>query len=390
MLLGVLSGVRKSLMTALISDIMDQSGTPQHPLDWTNPDQWIAERLSGPQSDLAKRIWLESDRTINPRHLRGSYYFIGSHQLLDVDANGVYQVTGRSEAFRNNDSELVRQIDESESLPQLLGILATKTLAKRADLLPEWSEYLREHTNYRSESSIKSALHYRMQNLKARGLVTKDGVVYSITPAGLEYAAPLSEVLPAKASEQQPHADPRRAVTRAIAGFNQSQVELLRERLGEMPPYLFEHLVRDLLEAMGYEDVLVTKESGDKGVDVVATVQFGITTITEVVQVKRHQGAIGRPTLDQLRGALPYHGAIRGTIITLGKFSSGCVEAALFPGAAPISLVDGTRLVDLLVEHEIGIRKRPATLYEIDSDFFAQASESQQLEESLLEQDISA
>ena len=38
---------------------------------------------------------------------------------------------------------------------------------------------------------------------------------------------------------------------------------------------------------MGYEDVTVTQQSGNKGVDVVATVQFGITTVTEVVQVKR-------------------------------------------------------------------------------------------------------
>lgn len=68
----------------------------------------------------------------------------------------------------------------------------------------------------------------------------------------------------------------------------------------------------ELLEAIRYEDVEVTKESGDKGVDVVATVQFGITTITKVVQVKRQQGSIGRPILDQLRGAFPYHKAIRG------------------------------------------------------------------------------
>ena len=63
---------------------------------------------------------------------------------------------------------------------------------------------------------------------------------------------------------------------------------------------------------MRYDDVEVTKESGDKGGDVVATVQFSITTITEVVQVKRQQGSIGRPILDQLRGVLSYYKAIRG------------------------------------------------------------------------------
>ena len=132
--------------------------------------------------------------------------------------------------------------------------------------------------------------------------------------------------------------------------------------------YHFEHLIGDLMEAMGYEDVIVTKQSGDKGVDVVATVQFGITTVREVVQVKRHSKAsIPRQTIDQLRGSLPYHQAIRGTLITLGKISKGATEAALFPGAAPITLIDGERLLDLLIEHGIGIKKRLVELWEVDA-----------------------
>ena len=64
---------------------------------------------------------------------------------------------------------------------------------------------------------------------------------------------------------------------------------------------------------MGYEEVTVTRASGDQVVDVAATIQPGITTITEVVQVKCHQGSISRPLVEQLRDALPYHKAIGGT-----------------------------------------------------------------------------
>ena len=84
---------------------------------------------------------------------------------------------------------------------------------------------------------------------------------------------------------------------------------------------------------------------GDKGIDVVATIQFGITTVVEVVQVKRHKGSVSRDVLDQLRGALHYRSALRGTIITTGKFSKGCKDAALLPGAPPIGLIDGEHLV---------------------------------------------
>jgi restriction system protein len=104
---------------------------------------------------------------------------------------------------------------------------------------------------------------------------------------------------------------------------------------------------------------------------VIANYEFGITQIKEVVQVKRQQGTITRPILDQLRGALPYHQAIRGTIITLAKFAQGCKDAALFPGAAPITLIDGEKLIELMLKHEVGIKKIPQALFEVDDSYFA-------------------
>ncbi|PVB60737.1 restriction endonuclease [Labrenzia sp. 011] len=138
----------------------------------------------------------------------------------------------------------------------------------------------------------------------------------------------------------------------------------------ELEPGQFEHFVKALLDAMDYEDVQVTKLSGDKGVDVVARVQFGITEITEVVQVKRTESTIGRPKVDELRGALPYHKAIRGTIISLGSFAKGAQEGALFVGAAPITLIDGKRLLELCTKHQVGVKRRPVEIYEIDEAFF--------------------
>jgi len=118
--------------------------------------------------------------------------------------------------------------------------------------------------------------------------------------------------------------------------------------------------------------VHVTKVSGDKGVDVVARVQFGITEITEVVQVKRTEDTITRPKVDELRGALPYHKAIRGTIISLGGFAKGAQEGALFVGAAPITLIDGKRLMELCVRHQVGVKRQPVEIYEIDEAFFTE------------------
>jgi len=368
-LIVILDGVSKTSVINMRKAIFDQVGTPQNPVDWTEPDIWIPERLSGEDANLALRIWSESNHMVNPRHISGSYRLINTYELLVPDNIGVYRLSERGNAFLNEDPKAVQEIDEAEGLTKLLEILAIKTRSKRADLLPEWGDYLRKFSKLGTDSTIKSTLLNRLINLAERGLVKRDGIYYSITPSGIELVnkSPIREI------------EPMRNVLRSISAFNNDQRSALRENLEKMHPYRFEQLIRDLLEAMGYDDVQVTRATGDKGVDVVATVQFGITTITEVVQVKRQQGNIGREILDQLRGALPYHKAIRGTIITIGDFTKKCKEAALFPGAAPIGLIDGDRLLDLLFEHEIGIKERPATLYELDLDCFSETISSEEI-----------
>lgn len=355
----VLEGVAKSDVTRLIQSIWQQTGTPQNPVDWSEPDKWIPERLKGEDARLATRIWNDTQHLVNPRHMYGAYLFFNGFDLLVPDADGLYRPSDEGKAFLADDPDTVQALDEAEGLLKLLSILATKTQAKRGDLLPEWAEYLQEHSKFSTPGTFKDTLSRRLANLVERGLIEREGNRYTITDAGLQYA-----------EKSLPEGDdPKRAVLRAVNQHNGQQREALRELLANMPPYQFEHLIGDLMEAMGYEDVTVTKQSGDKGVDVVATVQFGITTVREVVQVKRHGGkaTIQRQIIDQLRGALPYHQAIRGTLITLGKISKGATDAALFPGAAPITLIDGEKLLDLLIEHGIGIKKRPVELWEVDT-----------------------
>ncbi len=381
-LLRIFEGVPKAIVTRMLDAIGEHTGTPQNTVDWTEPHVWIGERLGGDEAHLATRVWTESNRKVNPRRIYGSYLFINRYKLLNPTAQGIYRLTDRGGAFQQQDPVIVRHIDEHEGIPQLLSILATKTRSRRGDLLPEWREFLQQYSNFGTESTAKTTLRRRLLNLIERQFVAREGQSsYVITAAGIEYAARggsrggTNQATHPKMGTTQ--SAPKHAVLQAIKTFNDGQRKALKERLETMHPYRFEHLIGELLEAMGYEDVQVTKASGDKGVDVIATVQFGITTITEYVQVKRHQGSIGRQTLDQLRGALPYHKAIRGTIITTGTFSQGCKEGALYVGAAPIGLIDGERLLDLLFEYKLGVKGRPATLYELDEEFFSRSGEAE-------------
>jgi restriction system protein len=192
-------------------------------------------------------------------------------------------------------------------------------------------------------------------NLADRGLVSREGNTYAITESGLNWLKGITGSPEAAAATAVPSTK-RTTVVEAALAHNDEQLNAFKKRLMALEPEQFEHFVKELLDVMEYEDVQVTKVSGDKGVDVIARIQFGITDITEVVQVKRTESNITRPTIDALRGALPYHKAIRGTIISLGGFAEGAKIGALFPGAAPITLIDGKRLLDLCVKHQVGMK----------------------------------
>ena len=362
-LLDILANkTKKGELLEMMKAIWDQTGTPQNQIDWSDPDHWIGERLKGKEQELAARIWKESSKTINPRHMYGAYSFINMYELLKPDQLDLFRISEVGQGFKDNDATTLRKLDEAEGLPKVLAIVAAHSPAKRADLIDEWGEFLLAHSKYGTPSTIKDTLRRRILNLVEREYIHREGNTYTITDKGVAYAAD-----PASPTAKEPH----HQVLTAIKQYNDAQTKAFREQLATMNAYRFESLIKDLLEAMDYEDVVVTKQSGDKGIDVVGYFQFGITQIKEVVQVKRQQSSVTRPVLDQLRGALPYHQAIRGTIITLGKFAKGCENAALYPGAAPITLIDGDKLIELLLKHNVGVKKRPQTLIEIDESYFA-------------------
>lgn len=142
----------------------------------------------------------------------------------------------------------------------------------------------------------------------------------------------------------------------------------LRERLLTMPPDQFEQLVGRLLGAMGYENVMVTGRSGDGGIDVIADTEIGILRLRVAVQVKRMKGNVQRPVVSQLRGDMALLDVDQGMIITTGGFSQGAKDVARVRNVAPITLIDGDRLTDLLIEHGIGVRRETVDVLSFDEE----------------------
>ncbi|MCC7449151.1 MAG: restriction endonuclease [Anaerolineae bacterium] len=207
-----------------------------------------------------------------------------------------------------------------------------------------------------------------------RKLVQRNGNVYQITPPGLAYIDQVRSHIKPSGNDiaSQSLAEVRHLLTKQ----DQEVRQQIKTALQKIDPYNFEYLIKHLLEAMGYENVEVTSKSGDGGVDVVADIEVGITSVREVVQVKRHQGNIQRPILDMLRGSLHRFNANRGTIITVGKFSKGAQDAAFEQGVAPITLIDGERLIQLLIDNEIGAVYEEIKVLKFNPDDFRFEEES--------------
>ena len=335
--LRILDGVSYDLYRSTYNAIWEQRGSPQEQVDWSDPDGWISERLSGEEQALASRIWTQSSRELNPRYMRGSWYLSAKHDLLQRDDRDTLRITERGRGFvAELTGPVVGGIDRYEGLLTILQLVAERGPGKRSDFLADYVAYCHVSTTYRSESVIKGALHDRLANLIDRGYVTRRGQTYEITDDGLAYLEMWAALAPGPriAGKQSQ----LRRIARDIGKEARGQ---LSDHLATMDPFRFEQLIKLLLEEMGYNEVNTTSPTNDKGVDVVANIELGISSVREVVQVKRHKGNINRTVLDQLRGCLHRFDAVRGTIITTGGFSKGTTQAAFERGAAPITLIDG-------------------------------------------------
>ena len=360
-LLRVWPGRPRRQVTGLRATILELRGTRKSSVDWTNPASWISERLDASDRELAQTIWDDSKGEVNPRHIYGHWLLARRYGLLGEDSDGLLQITEAGRNFLETPGgEAEALVDEAEGLSKLLSIVADTGPGRAGGLLEEWADYLRRRSAIRSESMIKDTMRRRLANLVARGLVERKGNLYSATSDGVFYLR--------QTEDGQRAAGDHDEVWTLVRQHATTVRDSLRRQLQEMDPFAFEHLVKRLLEEMDYQNVEVTSRSNDGGVDVVADMEVGITSIREVVQAKRHRRAIQRKDLDALRGSLYRFNAVRGMIFTTSRFAKGTLDAAFATGVAPITLVDGEKLVDLLIDHGIGVRKRTVELLELDPE----------------------
>lgn len=149
--------------------------------------------------------------------------------------------------------------------------------------------------------------------------------------------------------------------------------EVLANILHGMDPYAFERLTQRLLRECGFDDVSVTKKSGDGGIDGTGRLLMnGIFSFYVAFQCKRYKGPVGAPEIRDFRGSLSQN-IEKGVFITTGSFTKAAREEANAPGKQQIDLIDGDDFMNKLAEYGIGLS--PRVEYEIDEAFFREFNE---------------
>lgn len=139
------------------------------------------------------------------------------------------------------------------------------------------------------------------------------------------------------------------------------------ERLLELSPEQFEHFAKKLLTAYGFVSMKVTSVSHDGGIDGHGLLKVGLARMGVAFQCKKWQNTVQRPEIDKFRGAIQGEFE-QGIFFTTSSFSEGAKSASLKRGAVPVVLLDGESIVDLMIEKQFGVKRRPLELYSEEID----------------------
>ncbi len=169
---------------------------------------------------------------------------------------------------------------------------------------------------------------------------------------------------------------PEERIERVLAAAHEALAAELISTIKTCDPEFFERLVVKLLLKMGYggsreEAGRAVGRSGDGGIDgVINEDRLGLDAI--YIQAKRWEGSVGEGPIRDFKGALDANGAQKGVFITTSSFTPAATQAAKNSRSYRIVLIDGARLAELMIQHDLGVSVVDTyQLKRLDSDFFA-------------------
>lgn len=138
---------------------------------------------------------------------------------------------------------------------------------------------------------------------------------------------------------------------RFVEGYEVLKNIEVNSNLGIMPWQDFENLVKELFEKEFNKDgdeVKITQESRDGGVDAIIYDNDYLRGGKIVVQAKRYNNVVGLSAVRDLFGTMEHERAMKGILITTSYYG---LDAYEFVKDKPIKLLDGNDLLNMLHRH---------------------------------------
>ena len=162
--------------------------------------------------------------------------------------------------------------------------------------------------------------------------------------------------------------NPTNQIPALIEEANNNVKEQLKGAIGKLSWREFESsFLTQILDALGFEDIEITKQTRDGGKDAFCKYRRGLIFSEAIVSAKHwSQQVVDASEIQRLRG-LKGH-ADTGIIITSSSFSQKALEeAAPSQNQRSIVLIDGALIVETCFEKQIGVKKVDIqNLYEFD------------------------
>lgn len=230
-------------------------------------------------------------------------------------------------------------------------------------------------------SKFTYRLAWARNYLKRYGLLENSSRgVWALTKEGIKSKSVDKEVVKRKvvAEDKQERLIKEKTKTTEIIEEQEDDEEIQKfswqeqiiQELQSISPSAFERLCQRLLRELGFQNVEVTGQTNDGGIDGKGMLRLGgVLSFHVIFQAKRYKGSVSPSIVRDFRGAMVGR-ADKGLIITTGTFTREAKREASRDGAPPIDLMDGNDLAEKLKELKLGIDIELVEKVNIKRDWF--------------------
>lgn len=229
-------------------------------------------------------------------------------------------------------------------------------------------------------SKLTYRLAWARNYLKRFGLLENSSRgIWAFTEEGLKIKSVDKEIVKRKVSGSQQGKLNKEKIKQAEHLDEQEENEEIQkltwkeeiiDELQSVSPSAFERLCQRLLRELGFQNVEVTGQTNDGGIDGKGMLRLGgVLSFHVIFQAKRYKGSVSPSIVRDFRGAMVGR-ADKGLIITTGTFTREAKKEAQRDGAPPIDLMDGNDLAEKLKELQLGIDIELVEKVSIKKDWF--------------------